>query len=302
MFTRLSALVLTTAVLSFSAPAFAQTTFSNTAPVQTASAVTSPIDYSTYDTIIKKVAVNEGGRPRLAYDFIRKQNNDFVGQYVSQLARQDVGTLPKNDQLAYWLNVQNIVTIDAILKDGKRKKSLKKLRGTAEAPGPLWTKPRVTIAGQNMSLQDIETKLLTEFDNPNIIYGIYQGVRGGPSLTPTAYRGASVDEMLEKNAKRYVNSKAIVSVRNNVVEVTPVFFWYQDNTFQGEDGALLEHLKAYAHPNLKSELYRGKSSKTSSLNYRLDNYNIEKAARQQAGNSRSYSGGSQGVTQRGYGS
>ena len=289
MLKRLPLILIVSTALGLAVPATAQISTSD-AVISKVSAAPSPIDYSFYDTIIKKVSVNEGGRPRLAYDFIRKQENDFIGNYVTQLARQSVSHLSKNDQLAYWLNVQNIVTVDAILKDGKGKRSLKKLRGTPEAPGKLWTKPRVTIAGKNMSLQDIETKLLTEFNNPNIIYGLYQGVRGGPSLAKEAYRGATVNDMLEKNAKRYVNSKGIVSVKGNVVKVTPVFMWYQDAAFGGDDTALTEHLKAHAYPNLKSSLYRGKSYEASSLNYRLDNYDIAKSTAYQ-NSSRGISGG-----------
>jgi len=293
-----SALILTTATLSLGLPAFAQTNFSQTtlADIDAAQDVvtpveelSSPIDYGAYDEIMEKVSVKQGGRPRVAYDFLREQKKDFVGNYVTFLEEQDISDFSKDDQLAYWLNVQNIVTVDAILKDGKKKKTLKKLRGTAEKPGKLWTKPRVTIDGQNMSLQDIETKLLTEFDNPNIIYGIYQGVRGAPCLTPVAYRGANVNEVLEKSAKQYINSNGIVSVNRGVVEVTPVFFWYRDQAFEGGDAVLLAHLKENAEPNLKSALYRGKSFEASDLNYRLDYYDVDKANQDRIASSRAAS-------------
>ena len=275
MFKRLTLGLAAFTALSLNAPTLSQTSATD-GMVSKVLTAESSIDYSFYDTIIKKVAVNEGGRPRLAYDFIRKQKSDFIGDYVAKLASQDVRSLSKDDQLAYWLNVQNIVTIDAILKDGKGKRSLKKLRGTAEAPGKLWTKSRVTIAGETMSLQDIETKILTEFDNPNVIYGIYQGVRGAPGVTPKAYRGSSVHEMLEKNAKQYVNAKGVVAVRGDVIEVTPIFLWYQNAAFGEDKMSLKTHLKSHAYPNLKSALYRGKGFEANSLNYRLDNYKIPK--------------------------
>ncbi len=290
MLSRLSLIFVVATLWGFAMSAEAQTTgpsvFVNKTPTAYA-----PIDYSFYDTIIKKVSVNEGGRPRLAYDFIRNQKNDFIGDYVLKLARQDVSHLSPNERLAYWLNIQNTLTIDAILKDGKGKRSLKKLRGTADEPGKLWTKPRLTIAGQNLSLQDIENKILTEFENPNVIYGLYQGVRGGPSLSSKAYNGATVNEMLAQNAKRYVNSKGIVAVKGDVVKVTPVFMWYRDIALGGGDMALMEHLKSHAYPNLKSALFRGKTYEMSSLNYRLDDYKIPK---QETDASRSRGGGGYG--------
>ncbi len=266
MFRHISAAILASAALSFTAPAFAQITPAN---YQSSNS----INYSAYDSLMSKVTVVERGRPRIGYDFLRDQSVDYFGNYVASLSRENVSSLPKNEQLAYWLNVQNAVAIHAIVQDGKKSKSLKKLRGTAEAPGELWTKPRVTIAGQNMSLHDIETKLLTEFDNPNVIYGIYQGVRGAPPISPTAYRGSNVEEMLATNAKQYVNSKGVVSVKNDVVRVTPVFSWYQSKVIGQNDTALKDHLSIHASPKLKAKLLAGKSFKTSSLNYRLDSYN-----------------------------
>jgi len=295
MIKRLSTFVLASTVLSLAAPAFAQTTLAeldaSKVAAETVVEVSSPIDYGVYDTLMDRAAVNQGGRPRVAYDFLREQEVDYVSDYVSFLEKQDLSELSEDDKLAYWLNVQNIVTVQAILQGGKKtKKGLKKLRGTADAPGKLWTQPRVTIAGQEMSLKDIETKLLTDFDNPNVIYGIYQGVRGGPCLMRKAYRGANVNEVLVENAKQYVNSNGIVSVaRNNVVSLTPVFLWYKDTVFKGDDAVLLAHLKDNAEPNLKSALYRGKSFEATSLNYRLDYYDVDKATADRLASSRAAS-------------
>lgn len=286
MLRRFTGLILTTTALSLAASATAQTTLAEldveNEAVKSVVEVSSPIDYSDHDILMERVTVSKGGRPRVAYDFLRNQDVDFVGNQVSFLASQDISALNENDRLAYWLNLQNIVTVQAVLEDGKKKKSLKKLRGTADKPGKLWTKDRVTIGGQAMSLQDIETKLLTEFDNPNVIYGIYQGVRGGPCLMRKAYRGVTVNETLEQNAKQYVNSNGIVTVKNNVVELTPVFLWYQDAAFKGDDKVLLAHLKDNADPNLKSALYRGRSFASTSLNYSLDFHDVNKAAQERA--------------------
>lgn len=293
MFRLISVTLLTTTAISLAASSFAQV---SPALVPAVSSSSSPIDYSFYDTFMSRAAVNQGGRSKVAYDFLRDQKVDYLGNYISSLSRKSVNSLPKNDQLAYWLNVQNAVTMHAVIQDGKKTKSLKKLRGTPELPGELWTKPRVTIAGQNMSLQDIETKLLTEFDNPNIIYGMYQGVRGGPSLSPTAYRGSVVEERLANKAKDYVNSKGTVSAKKDVIKVTPIFSWYKDKAFGGDDAALLAHLSVNAEPKLKTKLAGGKSFTTSKLNYRLDDFVT------QDGGSQRFSQGNSGTTARGYGS
>lgn len=291
MFRHLSAVILASTALSFAAPVFAQVT-----PVSYQAS--SSIDYSAYDTLMSKVAVLERGRARVGYDFLRDQPIDYFGNYVASLSGQNISSLPKNEQLAYWLNLQNAVAVHAIIQDGEKTRSLKKLRGTVDAPGELWTKPRIIIAGQNMSLHDIETKLLTEFDNPNVIYGIYQGVRGAPSLSPTAYRGSNIEQQLGEKAKQYINSKGVVSVKKDVVRVTPVFSWYQNKLIGQDDAALKEHLSVHAAPKLKSKLLAGKSFKTSSLNYRLDSYTPPVSS----GSYSAQSSGSLGGSGGGYGS
>ena len=291
MFRHLSAAILASTALSFVAPSFAQI-------VPATYQSSSGIDYSAYDDLISKVAVVEKNRSKIGYSFLRDQRIDFFGNYIASLSRQDVSSLPENEQLAYWLNLQNAVAVHAITYDSKKVKSLKKLRGTAEAPGKLWTQPRVTIAGQNMSLHDIETKILTEFDDPNVIYGIYQGVRGAPSLNEQAYRGATVQSQLAKNAKQYINSKGVVSVKKDVVRVTPVFNWYQDKTIGQGDTALINHLSVHAAPKLKAKLSAGKSFKTSSLNYRVDSYTPPV----QSGSYSAQESGSLGGSGGGYGS
>ena len=101
-----------------------------------------------------------------------------------------------------------------------------------------------------------------------------------------AYRGATVNETLAQNAKQYVNSNGIVTVKNSVVELTPVFLWYQDEAFKGDEKALLEHLKENAEPNLKSALYRGRSFAPTPLNYRPDFYDVKKEAKERLASSR----------------
>ena len=82
MIKHLSIFILTSTALSLTAPSFAQTTLAELDAKQnvteTAEEVTSPIDYETYDILMERAAVDKGGRPRVAYDFLRDQEVDFV--------------------------------------------------------------------------------------------------------------------------------------------------------------------------------------------------------------------------------
>ena len=70
------------------------------------------------------------------------------------------------------------------------------------------SKKSLTIAEIHLSLNDIQHTILKEnYDNnPIIMYGLYQGVIGGPNIRKTAYTGADVYRALKHNAMEFINS------------------------------------------------------------------------------------------------
>jgi hypothetical protein len=55
-------------------------------------------------------------------------------------------------------------------------------------------KKLLTVDGVALSLNDIQFNILKHnyANNPLIIYGLYQGVIGGPNIRKSAYTGATV--------------------------------------------------------------------------------------------------------------
>lgn len=292
MNTKLMIAAAATALTALLAPALTFTSFATEAVI----APQSNIDYAATDLFHSKFSIVDKGRPRIAYEAVRKNAEGYLNSYVQYLSQQNVENRSKDSQLAYWLNVQNIVAIQAISFDTK-KTNLKKLRGTAGEPGKLWAKPRFTYAGATLSLADIENQIIENSDDPNVLYGIYQGVRGGPRISRTAYQAETVRETLSKAARNYINSNGIVSVDNNIANVTPVLTWHSDALFDGDDGQLISHIRAHARPRLSTKLQSASAVETVKLNYRSDNYRPP-AARGYSSSGSSSSGGSS----RGFGS
>jgi len=254
------------------APALTFVSFADdTAVTQTAN-----IDYAATELFHSKFSVVDKGRARIAYKAVRKSAGPFLNGYVDYLSKHNVDNWSEDEQLAYWLNVQNTLVLQAVSFD-TRKTNLKKLRGTAEKPGKLWTTPRFNYAGQNLSIADIENRIVSNFKDPNVVYGLYQGVRGGPKINPKAYKASTVRETLAKAGRTYVNSRGIVKAENQTVKITPVYHWHKEALFGNDDAALIEHLKSHARPRLASNLYKAKTVDTLSLNYRADNYEPPRA-------------------------
>lgn len=246
--------------------------------IDTLSAETTPVasvDYSLMNRFMEKLSVNERGRPAMAYQHIRDNALPVLDEYEAVLTAVDVDDLEGDDRLAYWLNLQNFLVVKAITVDTK-KTNLKSLRGSGAKPGKLWTKQRVTLSGQSYSIADIEAQVTSEFKDPNVIYGLYQGVKGGPCLSETAYEGESVRARLAELGARYVNSRGIVSPSKGVVTLTPVYDWHKAALFNDDDKAIMKHLKGHANTALRGRLNTGRELKFTKLNYLADNYIVPK--------------------------
>lgn len=112
--------------------------------------------------------------------------------------------LRKNEQLAYWLNLYNLVVIDEINQIYPRKN----LHQYVTAADGLLTKKSIRIEGVALSLDDVQHRILqVNFpDQPLILYGLYQGYIGSPSIRKHAYTAENVMRALKLNAFDFINS------------------------------------------------------------------------------------------------
>lgn len=234
-------------------------------------------DYEPMQVFMERVSTNQRGRPAVRFKQLRELDLSFFQAYEDYLVNIDSDSLSEDDRLAYWLNLQNFLVVKAVTYDTK-KTNLKSLRGTGAKPGKLWTKDRVTIGDETYSIADIEAKVIAENNNPDVIYGLYQGVKGGPCLSSTPYEGATINERLAELGAQYVNSRGIVEPNKSVVTLAPVYEWHKAELFAGNDKEVFAHVKNYASTNLRGRLNRATQVKYSKLNYATDHFVPQKQA------------------------
>ena len=151
----------------------------------------------------------------------------------------------RDEQLAYWLNLYNVTMLNEIVSIYPTRKLEKFLVGDES----VLSKKLLTVAGIPLSLNDIQYKILKEnYDNnPLIIYGLYQGIIGGPNVRKEAYNGETVYRALELNAIDFINSNRGTSRRSNRHNVLKVSSLYDRNRtyFPEFNKDLSEHLSRY---------------------------------------------------------
>lgn len=212
------------------------------------------IDHSKWQALLDKHldAKHASGINRFAYSDVNEASKRELNSYIQELASVDPRAFSKNEQEAYWINLYNALTVRLIV-DNAPVESITNLGDNLTSFGP-WDDYAVTVAGQDLSLNDIEHSILRPiWQDPRIHYAVNCASIGCPNLMPTAFTAANLEQQLEQAAHAYVNHERGVSFVDDELWVSSIYHWYKVD-FGDSDETLIEHLAQYAKPELKQKL------------------------------------------------
>lgn len=163
----------------------------------------------------------------------------------------------RDEQLAYWLNLYNVTILNEIVAVYPKRD----LEDLLFGEDSILSKKLLNVSGIPLSLNDIQFSILKEnYDNnPLIIYGLYQGIIGGPNIRPFAFSGTTVYRALTNNAIEFVNSNRGVNRDPSRKKVHKVSSLYARNSAYFPDfnkdlaSHLLKYLEGKTRKKFKSE-------------------------------------------------
>ncbi|WP_417449367.1 DUF547 domain-containing protein [Kordiimonas sp.] len=166
----------------------------------------------------------------------------------------------RNQQLAYWLNLHNITVVEQLAQrypERHLRKVMKKLR----------KKKLLRVAGVKLSLDDIHHDILiAKWQDPLVMYGLWQGYVGGPNIRREAYTADNVYQLLKENAVEFINSNRGVKVKNGTLQVAA---YYRENSalFPGGEPEFRDHLAAYADLYFAGRIQRADEIRMTTSDY-----------------------------------
>ena len=174
--------------------------------------------------------------------------------YLRGLARTDPRTLARAEQMAYWINLYNALTVFVVV--GRYPvDSIKEIKTSLLKFGP-WGLELITLQGMKLTLDQIEHGILRPlWKDPRIHYAVNCASLGCPNLAPEVYRSDNLERLLEQGAREYVNHPRGAQVKEGELWVSSIYDWYKSD-FGGTDSGVLQHLKRYARPELAETLNR----------------------------------------------
>jgi hypothetical protein len=165
------------------------------------------IDHSAWTAFLQKyVGTDAEGVNRVAYRRVSKADRRSLDDYIVRLTLAPLATYPQSEQLAFWINLYNAVTLQTVL----RHYPVASIRDIDISPGWFtpgpWEKKLVKVEGVSLSLDDIEHRILRPiWKDARLHYALNCASVGCPNLRREAFTGAGADDMLTEAAKAYVN-------------------------------------------------------------------------------------------------
>ena len=222
------------------------------------------VDHGPWDRFLSKyVTANDpSGINRVPYASVTPDDRRALEAYLRDLQGVEATQLNRLEQKAYWINLYNALTVKVILDHYP----VKSIRDIDISPGLFssgpWGAKLLSIQGQEVSLDDIEHRILRPFWKDNRIhYAVNCASVGCPNLQPEAYTPANTETLLEKGAREYVNHPRGVRLEADRLRLSGIYDWFQGD-FGGSEESVARHLRKYASPGLAAKLteFRGEIS------------------------------------------
>jgi hypothetical protein len=220
-------------------------------------AATATIDHGAWAAFLRRYrTVGPGGVARVAYCDVGPADRAALDAYLRDLAATPISAYGRDEQMAYWINLYNALTVRLVL-DHYPVRGIKDIDISPGlfSDGP-WGKKLIEVEGEPVSLDDIEHRILRPiWRDPRVHYAVNCASLGCPDLAAEPYRGDALEAQLTRAARAYVNHPRGVAIEDGKLIVSKIYTWFRED-FGGGDAGVLRHLKAYAEPGLAMRLER----------------------------------------------
>ena len=188
---------------------------------------------------------NEGSM--LAFSLLDQNAIDSFAEYREDLERVanqiDITRLPRNEQLAFWFNLHNVMMVEQIALNWPFRQPRTLLIDVV----PLDEAKVATIRGVAMSPRDIRERIVyTHWRDPRVIYGFWRGEIGGPALLRDAFTAENIDRLLTQEAEYYVNSMRATEKRGDTLHVATLYEEVSAFFFPSFEQDIRAHIEDYA--------------------------------------------------------
>lgn len=200
------------------------------------------------------VLTNEEQINLIDYQKLKKSDLNLLKEYLKTMAQIDIDKYNRAEQLAYWINVYNALTVQTVA----HYYPVSTIQEINTSPGLFsvgpWGANIISIKDTPLSLDDINNRIIRPIWNDSRThYALNNSTIGAPNLSKQAYQGTTLEQQLNHAASTYINSLRGVQVIEGKLIISKLYDWYEED-FGGTKQDVITHLLQFAKEPLLSQL------------------------------------------------
>lgn len=179
-----------------------------------------------------------------------------ITAYTDYLQTLNPDAMAQNDQISYWANLYNALTLKVVLENYPVD-SIRKIKSGAFSIGP-WGRDVAVVNGKTLTLNAIEHDILRKrYPNPAYVhYMVNCASIGCPNLSNKLWTGATLEQDRKQAARDFINSPRGARINGNKLELSSIYKWFKED-FGGSKSETLKHLRQHAGPELAAAIDAG---------------------------------------------
>ncbi len=212
------------------------------------------IDYSLYQQFLQKNRKNNlpSGVAGFDYANISASDKALLKQHFNKMQAVNITQYNDDEQLAFWLNMYNVIVLDMILEFHPIK-AFALIEVKSEQP--VWKMQRAEMMGLPLSLDNIQHDILREkFNDWRILNGLnIAAVSSGP-WQEKPFIGKDITAQLDAHTKQLFTYELTANMpEKNILRLIAGLQWYATD-FIDAGITLDDILQQYLPDNLKQQL------------------------------------------------
>lgn len=230
------------------------------------------VDHALWQRILDTYLVvdNKTGLSLFRYGAVSPKDNKVLDRYLSEMSQVDPREYNRAEQMAYWLNLYNALTIDVVLKSYPVD-SIKDIGEGIPGRGP-WDDKAIEVVEQDLTLNDIEHRILRAiWQDGRVHYGLNCASIGCPNLYHKVFRGESVDEQLDAAGRQFVAHSRGVRFKENKLVLSSIYNWFSPD-FGNNQSEVLQHISQFAEGSLRAELMKYEGEVSYEYDWRINEF------------------------------
>jgi Protein of unknown function, DUF547 len=157
-----------------------------------------------------------------------KSDRAKLDGYLNLIAGASVDKLSRDEQIAFWLNAYDALVLRTVIDHYpiQGRSAEYPAKSIRQIPGAFERLPH-RVAGRNMTLDQIEQTVLTEFHDPRLYFALGRGAIGSGRLRSEAFVPAKLEEQLAEVAAECVSRAQCIQVdrESGKVSASAIFSW-----------------------------------------------------------------------------